>query len=219
MIRKTKALGLAFVAVLAVSAVAASAAQAQGTFVYETGTSKLVAAQQAVQKFHVEAGNVECSELKGEATSLPASPATEIQTTFLTYSNQTNTEDKCTGPVGTQPKIEMNGCQYTFHAGETLEGEEKTSGSADIKCGGTNQIVINAPGCTIKVPAQNGLQQVIFQNNGGQQVVINPIVINITYQQGGLFCTNTEKQNGTYQGNSVVQGQQSGGTATKVQVK
>lgn len=221
MIRNIKALGLAFVAVFAMSAVAASAAQAAGSFNWDSGTTTLERTSNESQVFTTTPGKVTCSEVVATATGLTGTSATSVTTTSLTYSNA-GAGDKCSGPFGTQPKIEMNNCNYVFHAEETVGGSEsKVEGKTDIACPGTSQIVINALLCTIKVPAQTGLSNTVFENNATSptSVVINPSITGIHYTTSGASCGTHTETNGTYGGKVTVVGKNSGGTTTNVSVK
>ena len=209
MTRNLKALGLALVAIFAMSAIASSAAQATpGIFTWTAGTTKLTAEQDAVgglQKFTTSNGNVECNEVHGEAT-VAGTESAEVTAQNIKYQNSGSAE--CNGPFGTHPKIEFNSCDYLFTAGETIgtTGME-TTGQAHIKCATAGQqIVINASVCTIKVAEQTPTGgHVIFKTITGTKnhVTIEATVTGITYTASGL-CTGGN--NGTYTGNVTVKG-------------
>ena len=208
---KFKALGLAFFAVFAMSAVAASAAQAEAHFNWGQGATKFKATQDpdagsaGFQRFSITGGALgfTCDEIHA-AGNLPASgPATTVETSEITYNDSALGEDKCTGPLGTQPKIEMNGCNYRFHATDTVEGNpDQITADVDIVCPGTNTIVVNGGAlCTAKVGSQNTLEHVIFtnENTTPETVTGNATVAGISYTHSGL-CGNSSGNDGTYTG-------------------
>lgn len=219
MIRNLKVLGLAFAAMLALGAVAASAAQAS-EFAWDSGTTILKAEQDATggnQVFTVNAGKVECNRVTGDAAVSGTSSAT-VTSTSITYTDTSKEADHCIGPLGTSPKINMNGCNYAFHAGTGSSGS--STGTADIVCGGGGPIKIEATGCEITVPEQSGLSSVTYKTVAGSpsDVTIEPNVTNISYHQQGLFCANESPSNGTYKGNVTVKGFNSLGAQTNVKI-
>ena len=227
MTRNLKAVGLALVAVLAMTAVAASAAQA-GQFTWENGTTLATAKQEAEggsQLFKITGGllTVTCDEVKGHAAISGSGPAASITTTEITYNDSELGGDKCTGPLGTQPVIEMNGCQYRFNAGSTT-GSGVTQGTVDIiNCTNADKsITINGGAlCTVHVPEQTGVGPVTYRtiNPGSKkEVTIEPNVVNIAYHHTGL-CGNATNNNGTYTGNVIVKGQNAASEQTDVTVE
>ncbi len=137
MTRNLKALGLALVAVFAMSAFIASAAQASPVVTVEkeaTLTTESIGRQQFV--FNPGAENeetLECAELTGDATVNNGDTSITLQE--LVY------EEDCTVRVGSQtlPVIfDMNGCHYTFHGGEEDGTHHFVNGLLDITgCTGT----------------------------------------------------------------------------------
>lgn len=222
MIRKFKAIGLAFVAVFAMSALVASAAQAApGNFRWQEEGVVIKANQEPLpagsQKFVTTAGTVTCDTVTGETAALTGTTAASITTKQIEYSHTGKTENKCTGPLGTEPKIEMNGCQYRFNAGNTVGEASKgeTEGTVDILgcTGGENSITVNGGGlCTVHIPEQNGVGPVKYRTinpSGVEQVTIEPLVTNIKYRHTGL-CGNGEAANGQYTGTVVAFGEKGG---------
>jgi hypothetical protein len=176
------------------------------------------------QKFVTTAGTTTCDTVSATATLSGASSS--VTTTSITYTDSALAADTCTGPLGTEPKIEMNGCQFRFNAGETVgTAEEKTSkGTVDLICTGTNTIVINKANlCTIKIGSQNGLSSVIYDTHeivggGSEDVTISPNITNIKYSHSGL-CGTGSGTSGSYTGNVTVHATFADGSTRSVTVK
>ena len=247
MTRNLKVLGLALVAMFAMSVIAASAAQAvEGTFSWDSGTTTLKGTQDdengtnkatGSQVFTILAGAVSftCDEVHAESTVAGTGNST-IETKSITYTDSAleaeGKKDTCTGTFGTRPVIKMNECNYRFHAGTTV-GEKSagtTEGTVDIVCPGTNVIEVAAAGCLTKVPAQNGLGPVYFHTEATnpETVTIEAKVGDepeklhnhgIKYSTSGFLCgTHTNEENGTYTGNVTVKGFNASNAQTNVTV-
>lgn len=232
MIRNLRTLGLALIAVLAMGAMVASAAQAEetGIFEWEEGTTLLTGTAEPVanggtQIFTILGGlTVQCDQVHADVNvTTTESPSSTLTTTGLTYNDSSKGEDKCRGPLGTSPKIEMNGCQYLFHAGETVS-EHETQGDVTIECPVGKQIVINGAGCVVTVPGGQTVGPVDYQTitgTGGAKddVTIKPTVTGITYSTSGFLCgSHSDETDGTYTGTVTVVGKDASGNPTNVEV-
>jgi hypothetical protein len=219
MIRKLKVLGLALTAVLAMSAVVASASQATvGSFTWANGTTQLDATQDAAtpnQKFVVDAGSFTCNEVHGTAKVSGTSSTDVTSEKTITYQNSGST-DTCPASIGTAT-VKMNECGFTFTAGETLNAMETTASVIHVVCPGTNVISVSVAGlCTVEVPAQTPTGgHVVFRTitnafgAGIHDVTVEATVTGITYDQTGIFCPNGGTKhgtNGTYNGNITITG-------------
>jgi len=213
MIRTFKALGLALVAVFAMSALMASAAQAQGVFT-NTEATTLTGTQDdeggtntatGLQTFTTTAGSVTCDEVHATASGLVAnSSLTEITAHEISYNNTGKTT--CTGPFSTSPKIEFGECHYLFTVGQTIgQTGMETTGTAHIVCPTGKQITITAPFCQIHVPAQSPGGHLIYKTVTGSpnDVTIEATVTGIQYQGTELCSSGTT---GQYKGNVTVKG-------------
>jgi hypothetical protein len=220
MIRNLKALGLALVAVFAMSAVAASGAQA-AHFAWAEGTTTLNGSAEAnaggIQKFTTSVGTFECNSVTASA-SVSGLTSETVTTNSITYNNS-GSADECPASLGTA-HISMNGCNYKFHAGATVgESTTETSGTVDVICP-TNPIEINVSGlCLVKVGSQTGLGPVIYKTIAGSPstVTIEPKVTNITWTSSGLCGTHGDSK-GTYTGNVIVKGENELAEQTAVSV-
>jgi hypothetical protein len=230
MIRKLKILGLVLTAILAMSAVVASASQATaGSFTWANGTVKLDMTQDTAspsQRFVIDAGATECNEVHGSAV-VTGTSSTDVHATSITYQNS-GSADTCPSSIGTAT-FNMNGCGYTFTAGTTLNAMETTAGELHIVCPAGQQITKTKAGlCTVEIPGQTikGGHTVYrtITNVGGagiHAVTAEFTVSGITYDQTGIFCPNggtKHASNGTYTGKVTITGTNASGNQTSVEV-
>jgi len=173
MIRKFKTLGLAMVAVLAMSAFVASAAQAQYTASSYPTTAKATS-EVGNDVFTTEGGTVECkSEFEGTL-----SEASSLLTVKATY-----TSCKAFGFVSAS--VNMNGCAYVFEQ----DGENSTLSTATVECAGNASITVVAGNCEIKIAAQGPLSSVATHNNGAHvDAKANVEGIAYTVVKDGFLC-------------------------------
>jgi hypothetical protein len=202
MIRNFKALGVVVAAILAMSAVVASAAQAAE---FKAGaypaalTAKAEPPPNGSQRLITTAGTVTCDTVTGTATL--SGPASSVLTKSITYTDSAlaveGKKDTCTGPLGSQPVIEMHGCQYRFNV----------AGTVDIVCPAGEVIVVNGGGlCTVEIGSQSGLSKVTYTNiveGGVERVTISPNITNISYKHHGL-CGTGSGTTGSYTGAVIV---------------
>jgi hypothetical protein len=233
MTRNLKALFLALVAVFALSAIGASAAQAEttkftavetkenGEHPHVTTTGTVV--QTSNQVFETgTTGKVTCTETSGEG-SITGGEAETVEGETLTYSD-------CTfATTATNATVTMNGCKYTFTTPETITTNEAT-GKVDLFCptGKVIEIHVYTAGgtshgtslCTITVYADEttvtgGKEEklgghVIYKN----QVTTKPTDVNaeatiegITTEEHGALCPDgntVQHHDGIYNGNFTV---------------
>lgn len=209
--RKFKTLGLALVAVFAMSAVVASAAQA-GEIQWEAGATQLTASAASSQVFNTTAGEITCNEISGEVNLPEGTSAETLTTSNLKYDN--NETGRCASNIsGFEPKIEMKGCNYRFHGGETIGGESEIAVTTDVVCPEGAAITINGGFvCTVKVGAQEGLTGLVAKTEGSGLVLVAGVE-NIKYSHSGL-CGNGSGTTGKYTGNTNVAAD-SGNVSTK----
>jgi hypothetical protein len=183
MIRNFKALGLAFVAVLAMGAVMASGASA----------AKIVGSAGAVNIHGAQATNHEFvltdnSNLKTTCTtatftgSIPAG-GTSTPEAIPIYSG-------CTA-FGLNSTIHTTGCKYVFHIGTF--NAAGTPASVDVECG-SGAITITTLTCEVKVDTQTGPESKgLTANTGtntGTDVLLDTSVTQIAYTvtKDGIGC-------------------------------
>jgi hypothetical protein len=199
MIRSVKMLGLAVVAVLAMSAVVASAAMAEN-FHSESSPTVLSGSQTATHEFTTSVGTVTCTTatFAGEATGTSVSEVS----VHPTYEGC-----KLSG-INISVTITTTGCNYRFY------NVASKSGPTDIVCETGKSITVAGPGCTVTVGGQTGLNSVSYANEGAETsrtVKVTASVTGIAYSTKGFLCGTSSKTNGTYSGPTSVKGLTGGG--------
>lgn len=176
--RFMKVLAVTGVAVFAFCAVAVASSSAASFKASETGS--LTGTANGTQTFVTGAGEVKCTAAAttGEVTELEATH----QKVVVNYSG-------CTafGFVG----VTISAAHYNLFS----------SGSVNIE----EPITISVPlaGCTVKVPAQEGLGTVTYANSGTKNIEEKSAVTGIHYEGSGGLCGGTGTT-GTYSGNNIV---------------
>jgi hypothetical protein len=186
MFRNFKVLGLALVAVFAMSAVAASAASAN--FISATTPTILEANNtgQGAHVFSTESGaEVSCTTAAFAGTSEGTSVASVEM--HPTYSG-------CTF-LGATASVTTTGCNYVF----------LTAGGVQVKCETGKTIEVNAAGaCTLKVGAQSPGGSATYTNSS-PNIGVNANVTGITYTTSGPLCFLVSGP-GAYKGKATVSG-------------
>jgi hypothetical protein len=199
MIRKFKVLGLAMFAVLAVSAVSVSAAQATEFTASGYPTSFTAASEVGNDDFKTEAGSVEC---KGHFTGSSSGPS-ETMTVNAEYTG-------CRAFGFLSASVNMNGCDYVFH----------TNGEVDLECSGSNKIVITASTCEVQIGTQTGLKSVALANGAGDitaKANVGGIAYTVTKDGFGCpFGGTGAKTGATYTQNNAVTVASTSGTTIDI---
>jgi hypothetical protein len=198
MTRNLRALGLALIAVFALSMAAAGAVQAKFHTLktFPTTTSVIFTGQALATQtvsFSGEKAILRCSVLSFETKSVNS----DKSTSFTVYPLYNNTENTCEmSPFG-KAAVHMNGCYYTFTS------ETNASGLAElhIVCPGAEEIEIKGPaGCTISIGTQT-VSGVKYVNKGegetGMYVEVIPEVSGIAYTSTGACQLIGVKASGT----------------------
>ena len=220
MIRNLKALLLAAMAVLAMSAVASPAAQAAEFHSAAANTTLKITtdgtSKTAHQVFDAAGATVTCAGVSGHG--LVNGSTTSTVTVEVDY------EGPCTF-VGQVATVEMGDCDYTFTSSGTVSITDKTG-----KHCGDNPIKIRVPSpfCEVTVsnthPKAGGgtttvnqeLHEVTLHNiNSNTEITIEPHVTNIAYIAHGAGCPQIGTgEDGNYTtGNAIVTGEAVGGGA------
>jgi hypothetical protein len=198
MIPRIKTLGLVC-ALLAVQAIAASAAQAVPTFTSSaypstaTGSSPL-----GGTFFSTEAGKVECKSHAATHAQAEASTTTTVTSTY--------TECKAFGFLSAT--VNNEGCGRVSHATEKVS-EGVYRHHVDISCEAGKSIKVTAGTCKMEVKSQNGLTTVKSTNLAGGTITVQLEVAGIahTVTQDGFACPFNgvgNKANATLSGDVVV---------------
>lgn len=193
--RNFKALGLALVAVFAMSALAASAAQATQQYHSSGEPTSLSGSQTTKNVFHVPgAGTVECSTATFAGTQ-PTKTASDVTIT-PTYSG-------CIAFGFSTTHITTNGCQYTFTTPTNFKAV------SDVVCPGSNKIKITptffgSSVCTVEVGSQTPSGVVDFENKETEShVLVTATVTGINHTAG---CGASAASDGEYTGSVTEKG-------------
>jgi hypothetical protein len=198
MIRNIKALGLAFVAVAAMSAFAVSAAQGSELHAQTAKGANITGeqepGQQLIFKYTGPSAETKCTQVTFEGTAKdvvqpePADGQTTSQELTLT---PTITGCKTFGLASV---LDMNGCKYTITNKTAAGVTTALKATVDITgCTAGKQIEVTASGCTIRVPEQHNLNDLGFVNLATvpKTVTMNITIQGITYQLTGALCPGT----------------------------
>lgn len=218
--RKIKALGLAFAAIAAIGAAAASATQA-GSFdvgkqpAVITGHSEPVPGQ---QKFQEHVLQVQRTGGGGIPFTLPCQTASFEGTTsgLINNTEATVTATYGTGQQASDPqgclymgqKVQtlMNGCKYTL----TGAAHAANTATVDIVgCTAGKQIEVKNSACPLKIGEQNSLSHVVATQISPQELTVQATVAGLKVQQsGGFLCLDGivphTGTNATFTGNTIV---------------
>ncbi len=219
MTRNLKVLGLALVAVFAMSAVAASAASANQWMTAGNVNAKIIADQVAEEQhvFKVEGASTEvkCKTAHFEGAEEISSPATTVDVT-PSYSN-------CNAFLGLSATVTNQGCHYKLHIGSTTGTATWYMTPLTLICTGSNKIVIEAGTCKASVGGEQTFENgVEYMNNGGSPekglLTANLSGIKVNKEKDGFLCPLSgtgEVSTGTYEGDTNVTAE-SGGTPVSI---
>lgn len=212
MTRNLKAVGLAVIATLAMSAVVASAAQAANFTAAKYPVSIKGVQINGLHNFTAAGTGVSCEEAAFSSSAAAATPDLTVSAEY------NNCEDEI---FGLNASVTMNGCNYTFTEPTTPVGGTST-GKVDLVCPVNKVVEVHASTCTFTVFPENNLGTVTYHNEPND-VRISINVTGIDYQvHRGFLCPisstySTKHGDGVYEGSATVTGT-SGGVATKVDV-
>lgn len=196
MIRNLKVLGLALVAVFAMSAVAASGASAATEFHCESVTANcwVTAEQSGPNEFTspaVSATGVKCNTVKFEGTAPKTTKTIEVTPEYK----------NCTAFGFATTDIKHNGCKYHLELTDvidhTTDGTPFGTITTEIKCTGTNKIEITptlfgASVCTVTVgPQMLKPSEIDVENVAGSNpmdMILTSTLEGIAYTVDGEGC-------------------------------
>jgi hypothetical protein len=193
MTRNLRALDLALFAVLAMSALLASAASA-GDFHSEVAHTIISGSQVGEDQFRVTAGTVKCNEAIYSGTQ--SSATTTTVTVRPSYT-------ECTAFGFADATIDVGTCEYEFSGDNTKVNI--------VNCGNT-PLTITVFNCYVTIANQNGLESVTYTNtNSGasRDVAIEINISNVVYTQHPKKfpeCSSSTHKNGTYTGAATMRG-------------
>jgi hypothetical protein len=175
MIRNLKALGLALVAVFALSAVVASAASAQNGILTSTGPVTLIGTQTGTaNQLSAFGGTTTCSNTTTKYTGhkYNVTPHTFIPNNSSTFT-VTPHYMGCTSKIGAAifpTTIDMNGCDYDFHLEGTTPGVDTYTLKAFVTCPTGQHITITIFATAAKHTANEPFCDITITENAGGYV-------------------------------------------------
>lgn len=198
-----KSIGLALIAVLAMSALAASAAQAVPEFTASaypaTATGSNMAGNETLT---TPGGTVQCSshylvEEYGGGEFTGPTPTLTIKPSYM--------ECNAFGFLGAT--INTNGCTFVYHATERVSPGTYRH-HIDIVCPSGQKLTITAGTCELDVPPQTGLTTATTMNLVSGQETVQPnitgITMNVTKDGFGCPFAGTGHIQTSYHGDIVV---------------
>jgi hypothetical protein len=196
MIRNLKSLGLALVAVLAMSAVVASAAQAVPSFTASAYPATATGSNaKGGEAFTLDGSTVQCdSHFQGTLSA-----AGSTLTVTPKYSN-------CEAFGFLEATVNTEGCTYVFHATEQVAAGVYNH-HVDVVCPAGKSIKITAGTCKAEVTAQNNKTTVKTTNLAGGTVTVQPnVTVSTHVTQDGFGCplAGLGTRNAVYHGDVVV---------------
>ena len=213
MTRNLKALGLALVAVFAMSAVVASAAQAFTEVEVEGGGSATITAvTPSTQVFQTEIGKLRCSEVHGEAAV--SNGASSVTAENISYAN-------CAALFTFPVTVDFpSTCHYTFTIPANAVDLACSSGSVTVTVFEASDTEHkNSPVCTYHIFPQTGIpatySNVEHESKMAGKITTSSAGVKTTRE--GPLCGSGE-ETALYTGNFVAAGE-SGGKAVGVTFK
>jgi hypothetical protein len=213
---KFKALGLTLIAVLAMSALVASAAQAAAGTLTSEGKKVIATAEQTgeheftLTDQEVSPGvfaSTKCKKATFTGTEATSEGATEVKV------HPVYTE--CTA-FGLPATVTTTGCDYTLKTGEPVTGGWHVT--TDVVCPSAS-IKITTATCEVTVGAQTGLTTSSVTNSGGSGTAMDLTLhtaitgIKYTVAKDGIGCPLTSTgsfSKGDYKGTTTVKAHESG---------
>jgi hypothetical protein len=192
--KRIKILGLALVAVFAISAVAAGSASAAK---FEAETYPVtVKAEGNGQEFAVESGTINCKG-KFEGVAKEASETLKVKPEYT----------ECKFAALGVTEVKMNGCEFKLH----------TNGVVDVECPTGHEIVVHTVTCDVTVGTQPGLKLVTYKNLNTaswntpphppwSEVVVTANVEKIKYEESAGCIKPGKHENGLYKGQVIATG-------------
>jgi hypothetical protein len=195
--RTIKVSALAALALIAIGAVGATSAQA-GEFTAGEYPATITGQNVGIHELTTELGVMECEvKFHGELAA-----ASEDLTLAPAYG---------TGCVigGLEVHVDMNGCDYLFHAGATLALDE-VEGSMDVKCPVGAEIefaITSMVVCHMSIAEQVGLGDVTYTDRTmAKDVDFDFDLEGLSYELGLTCPVSGTYANGTYEGEATVRG-------------
>lgn len=207
--RRTRKIGLAALAALALTAVFVASASASHFETEVNPTTVKSSSPYGLQEWKFQSSQQSC-----DAPVVQGSVSTSQKVLSTTTANA-----KCYYNFSAAPNLEMNGCTFVYRLGAKT-GTATFNGSIDIVCPGANTIAFTGGSstCKVNVPAQNNLSA-SFENIGAGTSRAVKVTVNATglkhTQVSGTNCGGNlgSYTSGSWNGSWQLQGSNSGSPA------
>jgi len=185
--RNLKILRTALVALMAMSAIGAAAAQAESpTFVATTATG-FTKASSNDNIWGVQGGNVKCVENGGVKGARFEGTMTAEKTTETTITAAYGNAGKGCTAFGVAASVNMKSCEYVW---KMVKGSNPATATVDVVCttaGDVITITASSLPCTVTIGPQTGIGHIVFKNSNTAE----PTDVNAEYTTGNTKYTNT----------------------------
>ena len=192
MIRNLKALGLALVAVFALSAMAASSASAVDKVTTGVSPAVLTGVSELGQFKITTPGepNVRCTTSKYNVKVASGASEITIEPTYEGTLGVTPHAHHCNLSFAgaNEATVDLNGCDYDLK-GETTGSDNGTDATVSVTCPAGQEITITTNvGCTFHIPPQTPTSGGATTTNKSGKVEVKVTSTGITYTTSGAFC-------------------------------
>jgi len=207
--KNLKVLGLALVAIMAMSAVISAVAQAESpTFVLTAATGKFKGSSND-HIFTVQGGNVKCVENGGVKGARFEGTLTAEKSTEVTVTAAYGNAGKGCTAFGVAATVNMKSCHYRFTA---VKGSNPPTALVDVICttaGDEITVTASSLPCTVTVGPQTGLIHALLTNAGPEPTHVNAEITvgKIKYTASGVGCPKPGTfEDGSYTGTVTLEG-------------
>jgi hypothetical protein len=231
MTRKLKTLGLAVVAIMALSAVIASASQAAAAkFMAETSYPAPVKGVSTNTHTFTTPAGITLSCTTATFTGIASAESAEL-TMGPKYENCSTKVLGITFPVKATIGEAGHKCDYLFHAGVTTATADEYAGTVDVKCEAAGEDITvdvfeskkkeeeNVTFCQLHIAPQTGLGAINYNNNTAaspKSVAVEASVAGIATTRTGSALCGAATSSASYAGKVTVTATTAGGAAQGV---
>jgi hypothetical protein len=206
MIRNGKVLGLALVAVLAMCAVMASAANAEGEFEAESYPATVAGSGEGPQVFSFAKGvSVSCETSNFDGTLAEEDTELELSAEF----------GECEASFGVKVDVTMNGCKYVDTPIKKFMGDIWEV-NTHLECPAGKKVELEGGPCTITIPPQMNAKSSAYEDDTTKPKKMTYLAtvdkfVYFTHKKNA-FCplTEGEGEDGQYEGEGFLEGAEIG---------
>src|SRR5215213_2218497 len=186
-----KVLGLALVAVMAMSGLAAAAAQAESPTLVLTASTGTVKGGSNDNVLTVQGGSTKCVENGGVKGSRYEATVTSEKSTEVTVKAAFGNGTKGCTAFGVASTVNMKSCHQVW---KMVKASNPATATVDIVCttaGDAITITASSLPCTITIAPQSGLQHIVLKKSGESEptdVTVEFTTEKTKYTMTGVGC-------------------------------